>query len=94
MNRHDIRLRRERITTGRMQRHKDYSRLLTQHKKRHRGKRASYWIGAVITLLFLVLLMAIGFSKLKGKPAEEEIRLEIVEKTALQHHQNNSYLMQ
>lgn len=64
MNRHDIRLRRDRMTTGRMQRHKDYRELMEKHKRNSRGKRASVWLGAVIGLLLIGLLLLAVFNRL------------------------------
>lgn len=65
MNRHDIRLRRERMTTGRMQRHKDYKELMEKHKRTSRVKRASAWLGAVIIVLLLGLLLLAVFKRLE-----------------------------
>ena len=63
MNRHDIRLRRERMTTGRMQRHKDYKQLMEKHKRQRRGKRASFWLALAIALLLFALLLLAGLKK-------------------------------
>ncbi len=54
MGRHEIRLRRNRMTSRRMERHKNYQDILRQHRQHRRGR-------IVKILLYMIALLALIF---------------------------------
>ncbi len=75
MGRHEIRLRRNRMTSRRMERHKNYQDILRQHRKQQRSRlvRILLYLLALIALVFIIYL---GFERLSARNArgEEKIR--------------------
>ena len=65
MGRHEIRFRRQRMTSRRMERHKNYQEILSQHKSRRRIRiaRLVLYILAFLVMMFILLF---GLGKLEG----------------------------
>ena len=57
MSRHDIRIRRERMSHGNIHRHKNYRELLNKHRKRSRMRI----IQTVVLLIILLALTGISY---------------------------------
>ena len=60
MGRHEIRLRRKTMTSRRIQRHKNYTGLLEQHKKTQRTRSIVRWV--VYVLMFLIGMMMVYYA--------------------------------
>lgn len=71
MGRHEIRLRRQMMTSRRIQRHKNYAGLLEQHRKLQRNRSIMRWV--VYVLLFLVSMLLVYYVINKSdKPIEKQ----------------------
>ena len=58
MSRNDIRLRRKRMTSRRIERHKDYDALMSRYNRGNWARRMVKWI---IVLIAILLAIYIGF---------------------------------
>jgi len=54
MTRHDINLRRNKITSGRIRRHKNFDNLMKRHKRSNRMRNIIQTIGYIIILFMLL----------------------------------------
>ena len=54
MRRHDIRLRREKFTSGRISKHKDFGSLLEKHKKKSKSR---LWFTSLIVAALILMLV-------------------------------------
>jgi preprotein translocase subunit SecG len=59
MGRNEIRLRRQRISSGRIARHRNYTELMRQHDKEVRLKRVLRVFTYFLIILFLLILLLI-----------------------------------
>ena len=59
MGRHEIRLRRNRMTSRRMERHKNYQDILRQHRRQQRGRfvRILVYLLALLALLLVIYMV-------------------------------------
>ena len=71
MGRHEIRLRRKKMTSRRIESHKDYYDLLRRHERTSIGKKI---IKVIIYIIILLGVMMLGYFALQktGKSAKEE----------------------
>jgi hypothetical protein len=72
MGRHEIRLRRKRMTSRRIQSHKDYNILMEKHRKTSRWKRLIRSLVYILILLGMFLLIYFGVQKLSDSTDELE----------------------
>jgi flagellar basal body-associated protein FliL len=70
MTRHDIRIRRGQFGSKRMQRHKDYSQLLSRHRKTNRLRWVIYIIVLLIAITLVVGLSYFSINKADKKEPE------------------------
>lgn len=68
MGKHEIRLRREMMTSRRIERHKNYAGLMEQHHKTQRTRAIIRWV--VYVLVFLMSLMLIYFAVKRSETKE------------------------
>ncbi|MGK7397906.1 MAG: hypothetical protein ACNS62_25260 [Candidatus Cyclobacteriaceae bacterium M3_2C_046] len=78
MTRHEIRLRRQQFTSNRIQRHKDYDRLIQRHQKSSRFRNLIQTLIIIIILFVLVLASYLYMSKVspeayRYKPVEAPV---------------------
>lgn len=74
MGRHEIRLRRQRMTSRRIEGHKDYRALLDQHNKKSRRGRLLRSLIYVIIVLVLALLILFSLKKLYASHGEVPVQ--------------------
>lgn len=83
MGRHEIRFRRQRMTSRRMERHKNYQEILSQHKSRRRVRIARLVL-YILAFLVLMLVLLFGLGRLGGnsedkKPVSmEKVQMELL----------------
>lgn len=61
MGRNEIRLRRNQMSTGRIARHRNYSKLLEQHDREMKIKRIARTFTYFLVILFIIILLVIIF---------------------------------
>ncbi len=71
MGRHEIRLRRKRMTSRRIQSHKDYRMLMEKHRRSSRGKKLLRSVIYILILLSMLLLIYFGVQKLTATAPDE-----------------------
>ena len=71
MGRHEIRLRRNRMTSRRMERHKNYQDILRQHRKRQRTRFVRILL-YLLALIALILIVYLGFERLSAREAQAQ----------------------
>ncbi|UII28074.1 hypothetical protein LVD15_06510 [Fulvivirga maritima] len=81
MGRHEIRLRRKKMTSRRIESHKNYHDILKQHEKSSGGKRV---VRLIIYVLILLGLLLVAYFTVKVVRAKDEKRAynEYVENTS------------
>lgn len=81
MTRHDIRIRRGQFGSKRMQRHKDYSQLLSRHRKTNRLRWVVYIIVLLIALTLVVGLSYYSINKSEKKQPENSVPTSLSQST-------------
>ena len=82
MGRHEIRLRRQQMTSRRIQRHKNYAGLLEQHKRTERVRSIVRWV--IYLLMFLMGLMIVyGVVNFNKSPEKVNMKNNDIENTSL-----------
>ena len=71
MGRHEIRLRRQRMTARRMEQHKNYQEILTRHRS-HRKARVIRLVLYILAFLILMLILLFGLDKIWPESKEKE----------------------
>lgn len=83
MGRHEIRLRRQRMTSRRIESHKNYYDVLKKHEKNSWGKKLVKLIMYIIILMGLLLIAYFAVKTVeKRKGSKKEAKIEIKENTS------------
>ena len=78
MRRHDIKIRRESLGRTRIERHKDFGRLMHMHKRRQMRKQLVKNIAVFFAVILLILLIIYGSIKLKGEHRIENDKTDVL----------------
>lgn len=72
MGKHEIRLRREQMTSRRIQRHKNYAELMRSHEKASRLKKMLRLLYALLFLLGMAAVIYMAFTKWSDKEEKQK----------------------
>jgi TRAP-type C4-dicarboxylate transport system permease small subunit len=72
MGRHEIRFRRKRMTSRRIQSHKNYMMVMEKHRKTNRWRRLIRSLVYILILLGMILLIYFGIQTLNQDSQEEK----------------------
>ncbi len=81
MGKHEIRVRRKKMTSRMIDRHKDYDTLLNQH---HKAQKYKKWITWLVYLFMAGLTLGLYFGLVKKKNATQTQGLDPVNKSEIE----------
>lgn len=74
MGRNEIRLKRQKLSSGRIAKHRNYDELMARHEREKKIKRATYALVyfAIFAILMVLLLAVLTIRKLENQKAKEK----------------------